>query len=321
MMRELVAFAGERGVRILPEFDSPAHFGTLAGAYPQFTATTASGGACMVDPSREETFAFLAAVWGDIAAMFPDAQFRIGGDEVQGCWAQCPAVQAWIQATFGANGTVGDAYHYYVRRVIGIQRALHRSTMAWLDVEGFPDKAKGETWAKDYQDVTLNVWTGCYQGSWQADVARLTQEGGAVVVSGPFYITTSAAPHFTWQQMYAVDLANFTGGNSTSALELVAGGEVCVWDDAAGSDSGDLSLVVTPYIFGAAEAWWSARSATSGRAPDEMRAHFQRCRMGQRGWASHPFYAFGTFCPREYESAAYATAAGGGAQAVAPALS
>ncbi len=176
--------------------------------------------------------------------------------------------------------------------------------MAWLDVEGFPDAGKGETWAKDYPDVTLNVWTGCYQGSWQADVARFTRENGTVVVSGPYYITTSAAPHFTWEQMYAVDLANFTGGNSSAAMQHVSGGEICAWDDAAGTDSGDLSIQITPYIFGAAEAWWSPQALTSGKAPDAMRAHHQRCRLGQRGFATHPFYAFGTFCPMEYEVAA-----------------
>jgi len=81
------------------------------------------------------------------------------------------------------------------------------------------------------------------------------------------------------------------------------GGEICAWDDAAGTDSGDLAMQITPYILGAAEAWWSPRANTSGVAVDEGRAHHQRCRMGQRGMATHPIYAFGTFCPREYEVA------------------
>ena len=334
-MRDLVAFAAGLGVRVLPEFDSPSHFGTLAASYPQFAAATKDGGACMVDPSREEVFDFLAAVWRDIAAMFPDAQFRIGGDEFQGCWADCPAVMSWIAQQFGANGTIYDAYHYYVRRVVGIQRALKKAPMAWLDVEGFPDKRAGETWGANYSDVTLNVWTGCYSGDWQADVARFVKENGTVVVSGPFYITDAAAPHFTvrggegggggraylsphthaslplsphpqWEQMYMVDLSNFTGSNATAAQARVSGGEVCAWDDAAGTDAGDLAMQITPYILGVAEAWWSPRAATSGKAPDAMRAHHQRCRLGQRGFATHPIFAFGTFCPMEFEAQAFA---------------
>ncbi len=103
-----------------------------------------------------------------------------------------------------------------------------------------------------------------------------------------------------------VDLSNFTGSNATAAQARVSGGEVCAWDDAAGTDAGDLAMQITPYILGVAEAWWSPRAATSGKAPDAMRAHHQRCRLGQRGFATHPIFAFGTFCPMEFEAQAFA---------------
>ena len=93
-----------------------------------------------------------------------------------------------------------------------------------------------------------------------------------------------------------MNLSNFTGGN-TSAGHLVRGGEICAWDDAAGTDSGDLAMQITPFIMGAAEAWWSPRAYTSGVAVDEGRAHHHRCRMGQRGMATHPIYAFGARFP------------------------
>jgi len=303
-MRDLVAFAKTRGVRILPEFDSPSHFGTLSSSYPQFAAVQSDGGLCMIDPSREESFQFLASVWKDIADMFPDAQFRIGGDEFQGCWSSCPGVMAWVNATFGAKGSIYDAYHYYIRRLIGILRDNGKQTMAWLDVAGFP--APNETWAANYSDVTLNVWTGCYSGHWEDDVSAFTRQNGSVVVSGAYYITSNqpGAPHFTWQQMYQTDLGNFTG-NTTDALSHVKGGELCVWDDAAGTDSGDLFMQVTPFLIGVAESWWSPQKDTSGVSPDEGRAHMHRCRLVQRGFASHPIFAFGTYCPREFEIAAY----------------
>ena len=308
MIAELVAYARLRGVRLLAEFDTPSHFGALFAAYPQYAAVTKDGSLCMVDPSREETFDFLRGIWRDLAGSFPADELRIGGDEFQGCWADSPNVTAWIAQTFGPKGTIEDAYHYFVRRVIGIVRGTGRRTQAWLDVHGWPN-ISNETWARDYSDVTLNVWTGCYSGSWQADVARFTAEGGDVVVSGPFYVTSNqpGAPHFTWQQMYATDLGNFTGGNSTALAARVRGGELAVWDDAAGTDSGDLVVALTPYIFGVAETLWSPRAATSGVEPDEQRAHAQRCRLVARGHASHPIFAFGTFCAKEYESPVAAT--------------
>jgi hexosaminidase len=299
-VHDLVQYAALRGVRVLPEFDSPSHFGALMGAYPQFAAPTTGGGLCMVDPSREEVFDFLAGIWSDIASEFPADQLRIGGDEFQGCWSDSPQVMAWVNKTFGAKGTIYDAYHYYVRRMIGFARAHGRTTQAWLDVAGFPDA--NETWQRDYSDVTLNVWTGCYSGSWQDDVSRFTRLNGSVVVSGPYYITANqpGAPHFDWKEMFRVDLANFTD-NSTEAIAHVRGGELCVWDDAAGTDSGDLAVQITPFIFGVSESWWSPQAATSGQDPDESRAHVQRCRLIQRGYASHPIFAFSTWCPREFE--------------------
>lgn len=313
MMAELVAFAHARGVRIIPELDSPSHFASLFAAYPQYAAqavdpSTNASYLCMVDPSREEVYTFLAGIWRDAAAMFPDLTFRIGGDELQGCWQDAPAVVTWMKAQGLPDVTA--AYHYYIRRLIGIMRGLSppRSTHAWLDVAGFPDARKNETWAKDYADVTLDVWTGCYSGNWQDDVARFTAQGGKAIVSGPFYITqqngSPDTPHFTWQQMYATDLSNFTNATAARAA-LVQGGELCVWDDAAQTDSADLMVSLTPYILGVGEAWWSPRAATSGVAPDEGRLHNFRCKLVQRGMASHPVYAFGTSCPFEYEVPAY----------------
>jgi hexosaminidase len=300
MIVDLVQYAGRRGVRVLPEFDSPSHFGTLTGAYPQFASVQSDGGLCLIDPSKEASFDFLAGVWSDIAGMFSADQVRIGGDEFYGCWSSCPAVMSWINATFGPSGSVYDAYHYYERRVIDIARSHGRSVQAWLDIAGFP--AANETWAGNYSDVTLNVWTGCYSGSWQDDVQRFTTQNGSVVVSGPYYITANqpGAPHFTWQDMYHVDLHNFTG-NSSVARSHVHGGELCVWDDAAGTDSGDLAMQLTPYLFAVSETWWSPQAATSGQDPDESRAHVQRCRLIQRGYASHPIFAFSTWCPHEFE--------------------
>ncbi len=93
---------------------------------------------------------------------------------------------------------------------------------------------------------------------------------------------------------------NFTCGNDTSLASYVLGGELCVWDDAAQTDSGDLWMSVTPYMIGVSEPWWSPQSMTSGVSPDENRAHAHRCRMAARGIASHPIFWYGTFCPFEY---------------------
>jgi hexosaminidase len=86
-MRAFVGYAYLRGVRVIPEFDSPAHFGTLQYAYPELTALAYDGQnnsfACLVDPSKQATFDMLSAVWGEVGSIFSDATFMIGGDEVR----------------------------------------------------------------------------------------------------------------------------------------------------------------------------------------------------------------------------------------------
>lgn len=142
---------------MIPEFDSPSHFGTLQYAYPEFTALAYDSNnasfACLVDPSKEETFEFLATVWAEVASIFPDQSLMIGGDEFWPCWAESPTVAAWMKANNYSDSYA--AYRYYERRMIGIARGLKRQSLAWLDVAGFP--SANETY-NDYPDVTINVW-------------------------------------------------------------------------------------------------------------------------------------------------------------------
>ena len=66
-----------------------------------------------MDPSKPETFDFLASVWGEIASLFPDEQLMIGGDEWWPCWDESPTVAAWMKTM---NMTSFDTYLYYERK-------------------------------------------------------------------------------------------------------------------------------------------------------------------------------------------------------------
>lgn len=298
----LVQFALQRGVRVIPEFDTPAHTGALTTVLPSLAATAFDSNnnsfACLVDPSQPATFAALRAIWGDIAALFPDDTLALGGDEFWPCWDESPAVVAWMPSQ-GLNGSLAT-YYWYERAMVNITRGLGRKALLWQDVAGFPLGFNASQSYSAYPDVTILVWSGVYSGSWQDDVAAFTAQNASVIVSGPFYVTVQngapATPYFTWQQMYATDVHNFTGAaNATQAqLELVKGGLLALWGDATESDAGDVLLQMTPYALGVSEAWWSPASwtqaAVAGGGPDGMRAHAQRCRMLQRGLPSHPIF-------------------------------
>jgi hexosaminidase len=89
-IREIVAYAADRGIRIVPEFDMPGHTTSLLVAYPDLgsapgpyaLARAAGIHDATLDPTRESTYRFLDRFYGEMASLFPDEYVHIGGDEV-----------------------------------------------------------------------------------------------------------------------------------------------------------------------------------------------------------------------------------------------
>jgi hexosaminidase len=129
-MKGLVAYAWERGVRVIPEFDTPAHFGILRVSYPEFMAQHAAGSYCEVDPSNPGLMPFLTTIWTALADIFPDDTFHVGGDEFwPTCWTENAKIMAWAQA-LGLKD-VEAMYNFYIREVSGILTKLGKKTMGW----------------------------------------------------------------------------------------------------------------------------------------------------------------------------------------------
>jgi N-acetyl-beta-hexosaminidase len=113
-MREVVRYAAERGIRVVPEIDMPGHASAIAVAYPELMS--APGPYAMerhwgvlkpvLDPTKEATYAFADAMVSELAAIFPDPYLHIGGDEVDDSqWKANPpssslcATTGWRTAT------------------------------------------------------------------------------------------------------------------------------------------------------------------------------------------------------------------------------
>ena len=103
-VRDVVAYARERGIRVVPEFDMPGHTTRLVGrpsrardAARAPTRSNASGGSTTrrsIRRARRSTRSSTRFL-GEMAALFPDAYLHIGGDEVNGKhWNASPRVQA-----------------------------------------------------------------------------------------------------------------------------------------------------------------------------------------------------------------------------------
>src|SRR3984885_12948964 len=91
-MRDVVAYARARGIRVVPEFDMPGHSASWLIGYPEFGSSAAPTELPVVfgihddslDPTQESTYKFLDAFIGEMSDIFPDPFFHIGGDENTG---------------------------------------------------------------------------------------------------------------------------------------------------------------------------------------------------------------------------------------------
>ena len=156
-VRDLIAYARERGIRVVPEFDMPGHSTAWFVGYPEL----ASGpGPYQIerrwgvmdpamDPTKEETYKFLDKFIGEMAGLFPDQFFHIGGDEVNGKeWDANPKIQAFKQA-HGLKDN-NDLQAYFNQRVQKIV-AKHGKTMLGWDEILRPDLPK---------DIAIQSWRG-----------------------------------------------------------------------------------------------------------------------------------------------------------------
>jgi len=102
-VRDVLAYAAERGLRVVPEFDMPGHASSWLTGYPKLGSGKGpfeivrnygifTG---LLDPTKEYTYQFLDGFIGEMANLFPDEYFHVGGDEVEPKpWDADPQVQA-----------------------------------------------------------------------------------------------------------------------------------------------------------------------------------------------------------------------------------
>jgi hexosaminidase len=244
-IRRIVAYAHDRGIRVVPEFDMPAHVTSwlvahpelacvparyrLERAYDQFDAT--------LDPTREEVYCFLDRFLGEMAALFPDEYMHVGGDNHHGKqWKDSAVVQAWTSSRGLAADDVKSVHAYFSRRIEGILQRHGKKMIGWAD-SLHPDLPRS---------VTLQCW-----GAMKSLRETVKHGHPAVVSLGYFldyYQPASAA--------YAVDpLAPGEGLNADEAA-LILGGEACMWTELVTPENVDSRI--WPRLAAIAERFWSS---------------------------------------------------------------
>ena len=145
-VKEIVAYAAERHIMVVPEFDMPGHATAICKSYPEI-----SGGGegrwehFTFHPCKEETFQFIGNVLDELIALFPSPYIHIGGDEVHfgnQSWFTDPTIQQFIK-DHNLQNEIG-LEHYFLRRVSKMLTAKGKITLGWdeiVDTGISPDNA------------------------------------------------------------------------------------------------------------------------------------------------------------------------------------
>ena len=216
-IKTLVAYARDRGIRVMPEFDIPAHSRSWFVGYPELASTPGTykiepGGVYTVmDPTQERTYKFLDKFVDEMGKLFPDAYFHIGGDEVNGKpWDDNPKIQAFMHSHGLKNNQDLQAYfNHHLEKIL----SKHHKTMVGWDEILRPDLPK---------NIVVQSWRG------QESLAAAAKQGFSGMLSFGYYLDLMwpASRH------YAVDpMSGAAASLSPEEKNRIVGGEACIWGE------------------------------------------------------------------------------------------
>ena len=167
-IKEIVAYAADRHIMVVPEFDMPGHATAVCRSYPEI-----SGGGegkwqhFTFHPCKEETFEFISNVLDEIVALFPSPYIHIGGDEVHygnQSWFTDPEIQQFIKDKNLGNET--GLEQYFIRRAADIVASKGKTMIGWdemIDAGVSPDKAVIMWWRHERKHQLVKALENGYR--------------------------------------------------------------------------------------------------------------------------------------------------------------
>lgn len=140
-IREIVAYAKERFINIVPELDMPGHSMASLAAYPENSCTGGPFDVAIIwgvmkdiyCPGRDSTFYFIQNVLSEVIKLFPGQYIHIGGDEApKDRWKQCPKCQARIKAE-GLKDE-NELQSYFIKRIAAYLSSKGKTVIGWDEV-------------------------------------------------------------------------------------------------------------------------------------------------------------------------------------------
>lgn len=198
-IRELVKYAADRYVKILPEIEGPGHSLATIASYPDLSCTTDStyyvtvgdkiinwhskGFTALLDntlcPANEKVYALLDKVFTEVAELFPFEYVHMGGDECpKDFWRNNPQIKALMKKE--GLKDMNEVQSYFVKRVEKILKSKGKKLIGWDEIieGGLPADASVMSWrgmkggihaAKEGHKVVMSPHNHAYVDLYQGD--------------------------------------------------------------------------------------------------------------------------------------------------------
>lgn len=250
-IRDIVEFAGIRGVEVVPEIDLPGHTTGILAAYPEYSCSrkevklAAAGGIypVILCAGREETFAFVEELLDEIIPLFPGNRFHIGGDEApKSEWKKCPYCQKKMEE-LGIT-VIEELQGYFTARVIEILKKHGKTPICWNETLLASNAPK---------DIQVQYWTLQHRIPMQ----QFVENGGKWIYSDMFEIYLDY-PYSMSSLRKVYETEPHFGKVSFADDPNLLGLEGCLWTEHIVERS-RLENLLCPRIYALAELNWCGR--------------------------------------------------------------
>ena len=182
-IKDIVQYAKEKGIEVMPEIEIPGHCSSILAAYPELSCTgklvhvKTRGGVYkeILCAGKDEVYVFIKQVLDEVCELFPYSYFHLGGDEAQKDeWRQCPNCQKKMRDK--GIQTISQLQDYMILEITDYLKTKNKQVIIFSD---------GLREGNLYHDIDFQYWVG--------DTSLVQQKidaGSEVIVSthGAYYL-------------------------------------------------------------------------------------------------------------------------------------
>lgn len=294
-IKEIIQYAKDRFIEIIPEIDVPGHSMAAVAAYPELSVTQdtsirvnpgsnfstwhGDGTFTMhidntLDPSNEKVYEFLDKVFTEVADLFPFEYIHMGGDEAyKGFWEKDPDVQALMKKE--NLKSTNEVQSYFVKRVNSIIRDKGKKMIGWDEIleGGLAQGAAVMSWRGMKGGIEASHLKAPVVMS-PSPMAYLDLSQGEPSVEPPVYSTARLQQSYGWDPLpEGIDSAYVLGGQGNLWTEQIP-------------TSPQIEYMTYPRAFALSEVYWSPKQKKNWNSfVTKVEHHFERFDQAQLNYA------------------------------------